>query len=300
MKKTIKTIGIVAYKELGEVDPAIEIILQWAEKHPSIRLIAHENLKSTTSKHLLLCRDGYLKKKADLILSLGGDGTFLSAARLISGSNIPLLGVNLGRLGFLSDVGLDNLRNILDQILKGDYVINERMMLNVRVFHKRKLIFKDQALNDVAFTGKMGLELIDLKVEVRGKYLTNYWVDGLLVSSPTGSTAYSLSAGGPIIYPVFESILLTPINPKSLSIRPIILPADYPLAIKSENEKTKFVKMVIDGRNELQIRPWYHTVITRHSTSTHILRPKGSSFLKSIRDKLGWSGTHDGKGYNAS
>ncbi|MFC1584142.1 NAD(+)/NADH kinase [Fibrobacterota bacterium] len=299
MKKQINTIGIVAYKEIDQVAPALTIIDKWSARHPKVRLLLHKNLKNMASKSLILRSDKYLKKNADLILSLGGDGTFLSAARLISGSDIPLLGVNLGRMGFLSDVTLDNLKNTLDLIEKGRYTLTKRMMLRVRVFENRKKVFEDLALNDVVFTGKMGLELIDLKVEVRGKYLSNYWVDGLLVSTPTGSTAYSLSAGGPIIYPVSESILLTPINPKPLSVRPIILPAEHKISITSENDRKKFVKMVIDGRHEFRIRPSYTACFTKHKESAHILRPRGSSFLKSIRNKLGWSGSHALKGPDA-
>ena len=139
----------------------------------------------------------------------------------------------------------------------------------------------------------MGRELIDLKVSSQGKYLTNYWGDGLLVSTPTGSTAYALSAGGPIIYPVAELVLLTPLNPKPLSIRPIILPAEHKISIQSENDWKTFVKMVIDGRHEFQIHPRYQVLVSKHKTSAHILRPKGSSFFISIRNKLGWSGSHE-------
>jgi NAD+ kinase len=300
MKKPIQIIGLVAYKEKSQVNPAINLIVQWAERHPDIKIILHKNLENFASKLLKVRADNYLRKKADLLLSLGGDGTLLSAARLISGTDVPILGVNLGRMGFLSDVALDKLNVILDQILKGEYTLVKRMMLGVKVLEKRKEIFKDISLNEIAFTGKMGLELIDLRVEAQGRYLTTYWVDGLLVSTPTGSTAYSLAAGGPIIYPVSELILLTPLNPMPLSIRPIILLAEQRIKVISENKKGKFVKMVIDGRHELRIEPSYDIYITKHHNSTHILRPKGSSFLKSIRNKLGWSGTHGLKETNAN
>ena len=287
---------MIAYKEITDVAPAIAILKKWALHNRNITLLLHPNLSAIAAPCFIHRQENYLKKKCDVILALGGDGTFLSTARLMNGTNVPVLGVNLGRIGFLTDVSLDSFTSVLNQLAQGEYTLSQRMMLQVDVFEKKKKILTDFALNEIVFRGKMGQELIDLRVESNQKYLTNYWVDGLLISTPTGSTAYSLSAGGPIIYPVSESILLTPINPKPLSIRPIIMPANHKIKIISENKKTKFVKMVIDGRQELRIHPALSIRITKSKISTHILRPHGSSFLKSIRNKLGWSGFHGKKG----
>ncbi|MBF0430297.1 MAG: NAD(+)/NADH kinase [Fibrobacteria bacterium] len=289
----LRSLAIVAYKEIKYVSPAIDFITDWAASRPNVQILAHPNLHKIVKPGLVKTSERQIRSRADIVLSLGGDGTFLSSARLMSGSTTPILGINMGRLGFLSDVALENLREALDLIDHGEYDISQRMMLTIKVMDGRKKVFEDHALNDVTIAGKQGMELIDLRVTVSGEHLTYYWGDGLLVSTPTGSTAYSLSAGGPIIYPTSELYLLTPLNPKSLAIRPIILPADHTIKVNSENPPGKLVKMVIDGRHEFKILPRYTIFINKHKTSVHILRLKGSSYHKSIHDKLGWSGRHE-------
>jgi len=293
MTKKIKTVGIYAFKEMKDVSDTIDQIFAWSHAHNNcFKIFLSEQIKPRQFSTSLYKSNTYLKKKCDLFLSLGGDGTFLSVARQTIGSGIPILGVNLGKIGFLADASGDNLENILQLIHSQEFSIKDRLMLHVKVFKGKIKIFEDIALNDIVFTGKMGLELIDLKVTTNGDYMTNYWVDGLLVSTPTGSTAYSLSAGGPIIFPSTKAILVTPINPQSLSIRPLLLPDDHKITVQSHNPEQKFVKMVSDGRQELQILPDYKIHITKHTANTSILRIKGLSYMEAIRTKLGWSGFH--------
>jgi NAD+ kinase len=135
--------------------------------------------------------------------------------------------------------------------------------------------------------------MIQLKVSSNEEYITHYWVDGLLVSTPTGSTAYSLSAGGPILHPGAESILLTPMNPQSLSIRPIIFPSNHKITIHSCNTESEVVRLISDGKYRMKILPHHRIHITKDALSVKILRPKGHSFLSAIRNKLGWSGSHN-------
>ncbi len=296
----ISSIGILSYKEKSEVSQAMNIITRWAADHPQITLYTHQNLEGYISEHIQLKNDKYLQTHTDLILSLGGDGTYLAAARQVCERHIPVLGINLGKLGFLSDVSLDVLPSTLNQIVKGEYTLAERLMLKVQVFHKGKKVFEDMALNDAVIKGKMGSELIELQVTANDKFLTNYWADGLIIATPTGSTAYSLSAGGPIIYPLAQTICLTPLNPKSLSVRPMILPVESKLQINSLNPQKRSVKMAIDGRNELRIYPGHIITITKHEISSCVLMPKDSSFFESIRNKLGWTGYHNFKGLHAT
>lgn len=291
MTKPLRHIAIVAFKEISKVSKALDILVQWAATHSDVVLYAHPELGSACPKCIKVLSESALKKKADLFISLGGDGTLLSTARILSGTK-PIVGVNLGRLGFLADISLDDLYKTLDEIYRGEYHITERMMLSVVVKDGRKVIYRDEVLNDVVFTGKMGQDMVDLRVTCNDRYLTNYWVDGLIVSTPTGSTAYSLSAGGPILYPLTPAILLTPLNPRSLSVRPIVLPADFKITIEAVSQKERTVHMVTDGRHDLVIKPKYLTYISTSSTPTLILRPKDTWFLDSLRRKLGWSGSH--------
>ncbi len=288
-----KKIGVIAFSDKREVLTALEKVATWARNQSSIQFLVHENISITGSDQIYNTSEESLLEESDMLLSLGGDGTFLSTARLVGGRALPILGINLGRIGFLAEVELADLEMMFEHLVQKKCRLSTRMLLKIRVYDAGKLIFEDLALNEVVITGKTGLNLIDLKVESNGEYLTNYWVDGLLISTPTGSTAYSLSAGGPLIYPPFECFLLTPLSPKSLSVRPIVLPSHHQIKITSENESNKFVKLVSDGRRDIQIKPSYEIMVTQHEDDVKVVRHPDASFLKSIRNKLGWSGTHE-------
>ncbi len=288
-EKDVRSIGAVAFS--GNMAPALDLLARWAEENPSIQVFTNEYLKPFARDGIRPKPDAFLSSKVDLILSLGGDGTFLSAARLVRGASIPILGVNLGRVGFLADASLDNLHRILDDILRREYSFRRRMLLEVEVFKGNKCLLSDIAMNDVAFTGQMGHQMVDLRVNAQGRFLTDYWVDGLLVSTPTGSTAYALSAGGPIIHPSADSLLLTPMNPTSLSVRPVVLPDYMQISVRSNLGRGEDVNMFVDGRNQFKLRPEHTVLIRKHKEGVRLVRPKGSSYFESLRSKLGWTGS---------
>jgi NAD+ kinase len=287
--KEVRSIGIVAFA--GDMSPAMGILHRWAEKNPSIRLYLNSYLKPFAGGRIKTKPDTFLRSGVDLLLSLGGDGTFLSAARIVRGASTPILGVNLGRMGFLADVALENLERILNEILQMEYSYRNRMLLQVEVFKGKTRLLEDIALNDVAITGQMGHQMVDLRVTAQGRFLTDYWVDGLLVSTPTGSTAYALSAGGPIIHPSADSLLLTPMNPTSLSVRPLILPDYMTVSIVSNMGRGKEANMFVDGRNQFKLKPEHTVLIRKHNHGVRLVRPKGSSYFEALRTKLGWTGT---------
>jgi NAD+ kinase len=210
---------------------------------------------------------------------------------MVRGAGTPILGVNLGRVGFLADVTLDNLHRILDEVLDRDYSFRRRMLIQVEVWRGRTRLLQDIALNDIAFAGQMGYQMVDLRVMAQGRFLTDYWVDGLMVSTPTGSTAYSLSAGGPIIHPSADSLLLTPMNPTSLSVRPLVLPDYMTVSVRSNLSRHKDVNMFVDGRNQFKLKPEHNVLIRKHQDGIRLVRPKGSSYFDSLRNKLGWTGS---------
>jgi NAD+ kinase len=287
--KDVRSIGAVAFS--GNMAPALDLLARWAEENPSIQVFTNEYLKPFVRDGLKPKPDSFLRGKVDLILSLGGDGTFLSAARIVRGAATPILGVNLGRVGFLADVTLDNLHRILDEILRREYSFRRRMLLEVEVFKGNQCLLSDIAMNDVAFTGQMGHQMVDLRVTAQGRFLTDYWVDGLLVSTPTGSTAYALSAGGPIIHPSADSLLLTPMNPTSLSVRPLVLPDYMQISVRSNLGRGEEVNMFVDGRNQFKLRPEHTVLIRKHKEGVRLVRPKGASYFESLRSKLGWTGS---------
>jgi NAD+ kinase len=287
--RDVRSIGIVAFA--GDMTPAIDILHRWAEENPSISMYLNSYLKPFGGGRLKVKTDALLCSGVDLILSLGGDGTFLSAARLVHGANTPILGVNMGRVGFLADVALESLARILDEIQRREYTYRNRMLLQIEVFKGRTRLLEDIAMNDIAFTGQMGHQMVDLRVTAQGRFLTDYWVDGLLVSTPTGSTAYALSAGGPIIHPSADSLLLTPINPTSLSVRPLVLPDSMTVSVRSNMGRGMEANMFVDGRNQFMLKPEHTVFIRKHTQGVLLVRPKGSSYFESLRNKLGWTGS---------
>jgi NAD+ kinase len=287
--KDVGSIGVVAFS--GNMAPAMDLLGRWAEENPSIQLYINDYLKPLARNGIKAKPDAFLRSKVDLLLSLGGDGTFLSAARLVRGADTPILGVNLGRVGFLADATLEDMHRILDEVVRREYSYRKRMLLQIEVFKGAKSLLEDIALNDVAFTGQMGHQMVDLRVTAQGRFLTDYWVDGLLVSTPTGSTAYALSAGGPIIHPSADSLLLTPMNPTSLSVRPLILPDYMQVGVRSNLGRGQEVNMFVDGRNQFKLKPEHTVIIRKHKDGVRLVRPKGSSFFESLRSKLGWTGS---------
>ena len=182
-----------------------------------------------------------------MIIVLGGDGTLLSVARQVWNRNIPILGVNLGGLGFLTEITLDELYPVLEKVLQDDFTINEREVLNAGVIRSGKRIAEFIVLNDAVINKGALARIIDLETTINDEYLSTFRSDGLIISTPTGSTAYNLSAGGPIVYPSLHTIIITPICPHTLTIRPIIIPDDVKIRalLKSSNEE---VTLTLDGQ----------------------------------------------------
>ncbi len=288
-EKDVKSIGVVAFS--GNMAAALDILSRWAEENPRIQVYINSYLKPFAGGRLRVKPESFLCGKTDLLLSLGGDGTFLSAARMVRGAGTPILGVNLGRVGFLADVTLESLHRILDEIQRREYSYRRRMLIQVEVWRGRQRVLEDIALNDVAIAGQMGYQMVDLRVSAQGRFLTDYWVDGLVFSTPTGSTAYSLSAGGPIIHPSADSILITPMNPTSLSVRPLVLPDYMVVTVRSNLVSDMEVKMFVDGRNQFDLHPEHTVIIRKHPAGVRLVRPKGSFYFDSLRNKLGWTGS---------
>jgi NAD+ kinase len=289
----IRTLGVVAMK--GNIRPAVGVLRAFAAAHPEVKVFVNERLREHAGPGLAVRSDAFLGSKVDALLALGGDGTFLAAARLAHAKNIPVLGVNLGRVGFLADVSLGDLASILEDLLKRRYTLRHRMVLDVEHWRGRKRRLRDIALNEVAFTGLMGGQMLELDVRASGSFLTAYRVDGLLVSTPTGSTAYSLSAGGPIVHPAANTLLLTPMNPGSLSVRPLLLPDSMDIEVRNIAKAGRPPNIFSDGRSRGTIVAGDRVRIAKHPDRLRIIRPQGSSYFDSLRNKLGWTGNWEAK-----
>jgi len=223
----------------------------------------------------------------DLVVVLGGDGTMLGIGRQLAGSNVPLVGINMGRLGYMTDIPIQSVQAILPKIIAGDYEADTRTLLAAVVLRDGKEINHALALNDVVVNRSGISGMVELAVHVNGSFMYNQRSDGLIVSTPTGSTAYALSAGGPILHPHVAGILLAPIAPHSLSNRPIVLPQDSVTVIEVVNGLGVIVNFDMQSQTNLQTGD---KVEVRQSDKTiALLHPSNHSDYKTLREKLHWN-----------
>jgi NAD+ kinase len=223
-------------------------------------------------------------KKIDLAIVMGGDGTMLSVARSLIGDNIPLVGINRGRFGFLTDLRAEEMLAAFDKILNGAYQIEKRMLLEANVYRGSKQVYQGVALNDVVV--KSGLRLIELEVQVNGKFVHKQRSDGLILCTPTGTTAYSLSAGGPILHPNVDAIALVPISPHTLSNRPIALNSHSKIEIilvQSDDAQVSY-----DGQFQLELQVGDKIIIQRAAKDVSLLHPSEYCYFEMLRNKLNW------------
>ena len=223
----------------------------------------------------------------DLVVVLGGDGTMLGIGRQLAGKNVPLVGINMGRLGYMTDIPIQSVQTILPQIIAGEYEADTRTLLDAVVLRKDKEITRALALNDVVVNRSGISGMVELAVRVNGSFMYNQRSDGLIVSTPTGSTAYALSAGGPILHPRVAGILLVPIAPHSLSNRPIVLPEDSVTVIEVIDGREVIVNFDMQSQTDLQSGD---KIEVRQSNKTiTLLHPCSHSDYKTLREKLHWN-----------
>lgn len=224
----------------------------------------------------------------DLAIVVGGDGTLLDVARNIVDYDIPILGINLGRLGFLTDVWPDSMLAILDEVLADNYQCEERNMLNVKVTYKDKLMFEQVAFNDVVLHKKDSPRMIEFETFVNDRFLNSQRSDGLILSTPTGSTAYSLSAGGPILDPGLDVIAMVSINPHTMSTRPVVVSGSSKIKLVPHDNCDGTAWVICDGQVTFQITAGYETVVTHHKKFIKMVHPKNHDHYELLRAKLNW------------
>jgi NAD+ kinase len=224
---------------------------------------------------------------ADIIVVLGGDGTMLSVARLVGEKGIPILGVNVGGLGFLTAVQKDELHEVLDKVLAGECPVEERIMLTACVFRHSECIAENLVVNDVVVNKGALARIIDLETYIDHNFVATFKADGLIVSTPTGSTAYALSAGGPILYPTLNSVVLAPICPHTLTNRPIVLPDNVvvDIVLRSQNED---VFLTIDGQVGFSLRQGDTVEVKKSEFKTKLFIPCERDYFQILREKLKW------------
>ena len=262
---------------------------------PLIAWLSERNIHVYVDKDAQACIDGNdrglsreeLAEKIDLLIALGGDGTLLSAARALGGHRIPTLPVNLGGLGFLTSVTLDELYPLLDEVLAGKHRTSERMMLEAQVLRNGKTVMKQSALNDAVVNKAALARMVDFDVRVDGDHVGRYRADGLIVATPTGSTAYSLAAGGPIVDPELDSFLITPICPHMLTNRPLVIPQTAHIEIEfTEPEEPVF--LTLDGQVGFQLETNDCISIRKSASKVIFIRAPRKTYFEVLRSKLRW------------
>lgn len=224
-----------------------------------------------------------LSNKPDFVIALGGDGTLLSAAADYAHDDMPILGVNLGGLGFLTDVKFSQFKKILDAVKKNNFRIEKRMMVCAEL--KNDFLY---ALNDITICTNTPGRVVEFSANIDGEYICRFVADGIIIATPTGSTAYSLATGGPILLPSSEAIILTPIAPHTLSVRPIVLPADSKIAIQIGKKGNAII--VADGQRSKILKTGENVKFYKSPYYVKLIKPRTSTFFKTLKEKLKWGG----------
>jgi len=223
----------------------------------------------------------------DLAIVIGGDGTMLNIARTLSPHQVPLVGVNLGRLGFLTDLTLENMQDSMAAMLDGKFVTEQRLLLSARVLRGDVEVFSGLAFNEVAVHRNHASSMVEFEVRIDGEYLYNQRADGLIVATPTGSTAYAMSAGGPILHPSLDVLELVPVCPHTLSNRPIVVKSSSVLEILMH--RTGDIRVRYDSHSYYDLELHDKIVVTRHPEPACLLHPEGHSYYHTLREKLLWN-----------
>jgi NAD+ kinase len=296
----MKRIGIIAKKNKPEAVSIARSLVEWLQPKKIEVYIEEEmgRLLFTSGPSLragLPLSDSYVNSversdipdHVEMIIVLGGDGTLLSVARLVGDHEVPILGVNLGGLGFLTEITLEELYRVLERVIQGDFITDERVVLNAAVIRRGERMAEFIVLNDAVINKGALARIIDLETTINEEYLTTFKSDGLIISTPTGSTAYNLSAGGPIVYPSLHCIIVTPICPHTLTNRPIVIPDDVKIRSILQTKQQEVI-LTLDGQQGFSLE--FEDVVEVRKAEGRILLIKSPyrHYFEVLREKLKW------------
>ncbi|MDT4968181.1 MAG: kinase [Acidobacteriota bacterium] len=290
-QSSIRRVGVVVKPNQPEALQTVCHLIEWLHGH-GIQLVATPELdrariEQATKCLLEIVEPDKLAASVDLIVVLGGDGTMIATARLIGDYDVPVVGINYGTLGYLAEFRVEEMFTALESIFQGDYRIDTRVRLAVDLMRGDEILRHSRVLNDVVINKSALARIIELEAFMNGQLISAFRADGLIISTPTGSTAYNLSAGGPVIYPSMNAVVITPICPFTLSDRPIVVPDDavIELGLRTPNEE---VVLTLDGQVGLPIKPEHRVRIRKSLTTFKIVQPKNRNYFEVLREKLRW------------
>lgn len=289
MHMHFKTIGIIGKSSDPGIAETLGILYHYLIRNQYSVITDLESAQYIPEQAIESCEIGNMGKHCDLIIAAGGDGTFLAAARAIAPFEIPLIGINLGRLGFLVDISPDELLAKLNGILLGNYIEEKRHLLRAKIIRNHDVIHEQTAVNEVVVHRWVTPSMIEIVTHIDGVYLNSQRSDGLIVSTPTGSTAYSLSAGGPILHPSLHALVLVPLNPHTLSNRPIVIEDSAEIEISFCQTKQINALVTCDHLEIPEVLISDKILIKKEPKPIRILHPEGHNFFHILRKKLNWS-----------
>jgi NAD+ kinase len=249
--------------------------------------IERERIEHETGCGVETSSAGALATAVDLLLVLGGDGTMIATARAAGDTEVPVLGVNYGGLGYLAEFRIEELYSALESILQGNYRLDKRVMLAVELLRGDQHLTRNRVLNDVVINKSALARIIEIETFLNAQFVNSFRADGLIVSTPTGSTAYNLSAGGPVIFPSMNAVVITPICPFTLSNRPIVVPDDAVIELRLKTEQED-VSLTLDGQVGFPLKVGDRVVIRKSRTTFNLVQPTNRNYFEVLRDKLRW------------
>ncbi len=287
----IKRIGIVLKPHQPEALKTICELVEWLAER-GINVVGGPELERERIEHQTGCPvqevpTERIANEVDLMLVLGGDGTMIATARMVGDQEVPVIGVNYGGLGYLAEFRIEELYTGLEAVLSGNYRLDKRMMLEVELRRDDALLNSNRVLNDVVINKSALARIIEIETHFNGQFVNAFRADGLIVSTPTGSTAYNLSAGGPMIFPSMNAVVITPICPFTLSNRPIVVPdnSEIELRLKTDHEE---VALTLDGQVGFPLKVGDLVVIRKSRTTFNLVQPSNRNYFDVLRDKLRW------------
>jgi NAD+ kinase len=290
-KSVIRRVGVVIKPHHPEALETIYRLVEWLCAHGIVVAggpeIDRPAIERETGCAVEVLEGDKLAGSVDLIVVLGGDGTMIGTARTIGDHHVPVLGINYGHLGYLAEFRVEEMFPALESILEGNYRIDHRVMLAVELFRGEEQLLHNRVLNDVVINKSARARIIHIEAYLNRQFVNSFRADGLIVSTPTGSTAYNLSAGGPVIYPSMNAVVMTPICPFTLSNRPIVVPDDalIELYLKTHREE---VTLTLDGQVGVPLMVGDRVLIRKSRTTFNIVQPTNRNYFEVLREKLRW------------
>ena len=288
---SIKSIGVVVKPHQPDALETLCALTRWLSERGiafvGLPEIQKEQIELQTGCAIQVAGEAEIAQRVDLMLVLGGDGTMIATARMLGDAQVPVIGVNYGGLGYLAEFPIEEMFPALEGIFAGQYKLQKRLMLTVELWRGEVLVTRNRVLNDVVINKSALARIIKIEAYLNDQFVNLFRADGLIVATPTGSTAYNVSAGGPIIFPSMNAVVITPICPFTLSNRPIVVPDDSTIEVRlvTDNEE---VALTLDGQVGVPLQAGDRAVIRKSNTTFNLVQPPNRNYFEVLRNKLKW------------